>query len=240
MPVADKDSGGEHVGQSRLTDRIGLGVLTKLVHRDLVDEVLTETGRTQRRRRLLPARVVVYFVMAMTLFFDDSYEEVIRKLVHGLQFLRSWDQDWQVPSASALCQARARLGAEPVRELYARVARPLAGPGTPGAWLADLRLMAIDGVQLDVPDTADNQTAFGRGASQGLDAPYPKVKVLGLGECGTHAVIDAHLGGVRVDERELARPLLASLTPDMLLLADRGFYSRAFWNEAAATGAQLL
>jgi Insertion element 4 transposase N-terminal/Transposase DDE domain len=238
--VADGDPGGEHGRSNRLTDRIGLGVLTRLVHRDLVDEVLTETGRTERRRRLLPARVVVYFVLAMTLFFDDAYEEVMRKLVDGLRFLRSWDDDWQVPTSSALCQARARLGAEPLQELYARVARPLAGAGTPRAWLAGLRVMAIDGVQLDVPDTADNEDEFGRGVSLGLDAPYPKVKVLGLGECGTHAVIDAHLGGVLVDERELARPLLNSLEPDMLLLADRGFYSRAFWDEAAATGAQLL
>jgi hypothetical protein len=194
--VVDRNPGGEPGREDRLTDRIGLGVLTRLVHRDLVDEVLAETGRTERRRRLLPARVVVYFVLAMTLFFDDAYEEVMRKLVEGLRFLRSWDEHWQVPTSSALCQARARLGAEPMRELYARVARPLAGAGTPGAWLGDLRVMAIDGVQLDVPDTADNEEAFGRGVSQGLDAPYPKVKVLGLGECGTHAVIDAP-GGSR-------------------------------------------
>ena len=179
--MVEENVGGEHGRSDRLTDRIGLGVLTRLVHRDLVDEVLAETGRTEQRRRLLPARVVVYFVLAMTLFFDDAYEEVMRKLVEGLRFLRSWDEDWQVPTSSALCQARARLGAEPIRELYARVARPLAGAGTPGAWLGDLRVMAIDGVQLDVPDTADNEDAFGRGVSQGLEAPYPKVKVLGLG-----------------------------------------------------------
>jgi hypothetical protein len=128
--VADRNSGGGRGREDRLTDRIGLGVLTRLVHRDLIDEVLADTGRTERRRRLLPARVVVYFVLAMTLFFDDAYEEVMRKLVDGLRFLRSWDEDWQVPTSSALCQARARLGAEPVRELYARVARPLAGAGT--------------------------------------------------------------------------------------------------------------
>jgi Insertion element 4 transposase N-terminal/Transposase DDE domain len=228
------------VGADRLTDRIGLGVLTRLVHRDLVDEVLADTGRTERRRRLLPARVVVYFVLAMTLFFDDAYEEVMRKLVEGLRFLRSWDDDWQVPTSPALCKARARLGAAPLRELFDRVARPLAGPGTPGAWLGDLRVMAIDGVQLDVPDTTDNDDEFGRGASKGLDGPYPKVKVLGLGECGTHAVIDAHLGPIHIDERDLARPLLASIEPGMLVLADRGFYSHQFWQEAAATGAELL
>jgi hypothetical protein len=238
--MADGAAGSEHGPADRLTDRIGLGVLTRLVHRDLIDEVLADTGKTERRRRLLPARVVVYFVLAMTLFFDDAYEEVMRKLVDGLRFLRSWDGDWQVPSASALCQARMRLGAEPLRELYARIAQPLATAGTPGAWLADLRVMAIDGVQLDVPDTADNDEEFGRGKSLGLQAPYPKVKLLGLGECATHAVIDASLGGVLVNERELARPLLASIEPGMLVLADRGFYSRTFWDEAVDTGAQLL
>ncbi len=222
LPVADANSGGECGRSDQLTDRIGLGVLTRLVHRDLVDEVLADTGKVERRRRLLPARVVVYFVLAVTPFFDDAYEEVMRKLVDGLRFLRARNDDWQVPTSSALCQARARLGAEPLRELYERVARPLAGAGTPGAWLADLRVMAIDGVQLDVPDTADNDDEFGRSASKGLDGPYPKVKVLGLGECGTHAVIDAHLGGVHVDERDLARPLLASIEPGMLVLADPG------------------
>jgi hypothetical protein len=167
-----------------LADRIGLGVLTRLVHRDLVDEVLVDTGKTERRRRLLPARVVVYFVMAMTLFFDDAYEEVMRKLVAGLRFLRSWDQDRQVPSGAALCQARARLGAAPLAELYARVARPLAGAGTPGAWLGDLRVMDIHGIQLDVPDTAENEDEFGHGGEPGPRYPYPKVKVLGLGQCG--------------------------------------------------------
>jgi hypothetical protein len=240
MLVADSDSGEARSGDDRLTDRIGLGVLTRIVHRDLVDEVLAETGAVERRRRLLPARVVVYFVLAMTLFFDDAYEEVMRKLVQGLRFLRSWNEDWQVPSSSALCQARARLGERPLRELYLRVALPLGGPGTAGGWLGELRVMAIDGVQLDVPDTTANETAFGRGSSKGLDAPYPKVKVVGLGECGTHAVVDAHIGGVLVDERELARPLLPSFEPDMLVVADRGFYSREFWHECVDTGAHLL
>lgn len=123
----------------RLTDRVGLGVLTRVVGPDLVDEVLAGTGRVEKRRRLLPARVVVYFVLALTLFFDDAYEEVMRKLVDGLRFLRSWDDGWQVPTSPALCKARARLGEEPVRELYRRVAVPLAGAGTPGAWLAGRR-----------------------------------------------------------------------------------------------------
>ncbi|MCC3332039.1 IS4 family transposase [Nocardia abscessus] len=225
----------------RLTDRIGLGVLTRVVHRDLVDEVLVETGRLEKRRRLLPARVVVYFVLTMTLFFDDAYEEVMRRLVDGLRFLRSWDEDWHVPSSPALCKARARLGEEPVRQLFRRVAVPLAGPGTPGAWLAGRRLMAIDGVQMDIADTIDNEAEFGRGRTrEELDAPYPKVKVVGLAECATHAIVDAEIGALDTDERELARPLLDGLVAGMLVIADRGFFSHELWRDAAATGADLL
>lgn len=225
----------------RLTDRIGLGVPTRVVHRDLVDEVLAETGRCEQRRRLLPARVVVYFVLALTLFFDDAYEEVMRKLVDGLQFLRSWDNGWHVPTSPALCKARARLGEEPVLQLFRRVAVPLAGPGTPGAWLAGRRVMAIDGVQMEVADTPANEAAFGRGRiNRELDDPYPKVKVVGLAECGTRAIVDAEIGAVDTDERQLARPLLDGLEPGMLVLADRGFFSHKFWREATETGADLL
>ena len=229
----------EHVSD-RLTDRIGIGVLAKVIPADLIDEVLIETRAMQQRVRLLPARVVVYFVLSLSLFFGDAYEEVMQKLVQGLRFTRLWGADWQVPTASALCQARRRLGEEPIRELFERVAVPLATPGTPGSWLGRWRLMAIDGVQLDVADTAENEAEFSRLFKDTLPAPYPQARVVWLGECGTHAIIAAQIGGCQVGERELAAGLLGSLEPGMLLLADRGFYSKQFWLEVAATGADLL
>jgi hypothetical protein len=93
-----------------LPDRIAVGVLTRLVTRELVDDVLAGTGRAKQRRRLLPARVVVYFVLALALFYGDSCEEVMRKLVQGLSWLGTWKGEWHVPAASALAQARERLG----------------------------------------------------------------------------------------------------------------------------------
>src|SRR6266540_4967842 len=125
----------------RLTDRVGLGVLTRVVPRDLVDEVLNSTRKNEKRSRLLPAHVVVYYVLALTLFFGDAYEEVLRKLVNGLRFLRSWSKEWHVPTSGAISQARARLGVEPLKELFFRVAHPIAGPGTRGAWYRGLRVM---------------------------------------------------------------------------------------------------
>jgi hypothetical protein len=214
-------------------------VLTRLLPRDLVDEVIAGAGRREQRRRLLPARVVVYYVLALCLFFDEGYEEVMRRLAGGLRFMSSWCTEWTVPTTGAICQARQRLGAEPLRLLFERVAVPMARAGTPGAWLGGRRVMAIDGFVLEVADTASNEAEFGRSGS-GKYTPFPQVRVVGLGECGTHAIVGAAFSGFRTAERELARKLFGGLEPGMLMLADRGFYSYRLWEEAMGTGADLL
>ena len=103
-----------------MTDRIGIGVLTCLIDRDLVDDVLAETGRAEQRSRLMPARVVVYYVLGLCLFFGDAYEEVMRLLAAGLHFTGAWQKDWQVPTTGAISQARQRLGAAPLQLLFER------------------------------------------------------------------------------------------------------------------------
>jgi hypothetical protein len=236
--VAELGDDGQSAAGGLLTDRIAIGVLTRLVPRDLVDEVLAETGRREKRSRLLPAHVVVYFVMALAVF-RDGYEEVTRRLTGGLAFMRAWRKDWAVPSAGAISQARERLGEAPLKALFERVAGPLAAAGAPGAWLGSRRLMAIDGVKMDVPDTPANVGGFGRPGGV-TRRPFPQVQVLGLGECGTHAVVAAQIGTLSVGERELAGGLLESMEPGMLVIADRGFFSFEFWRDCLLTGADLL
>src|SRR5437867_4134667 len=128
-----------------ITDRIALGALTHTFPPELVDQVIEETGRAEQRRRLLPARVVVYFVLAVALYGHAAYEEVMRCLVEGLGWAvrarrgrRSWPY-WHVPGASALVEARTRLGAEPFKVLFAQTARPLATKATRGAWYREWR-----------------------------------------------------------------------------------------------------
>jgi hypothetical protein len=232
--------GGEIVSGVRLTDRIGIGVVTRLVHRDLVDEVLAETGRVEQRSRSLPARVVVYYMLGLCLFFGESYEEVMRLLAEGLRFAGSWRRDWKIPTTGAISQARQRLGAEPLRVLFERIAVPCAQQGTRGAWLRSRRLMAIDGFMLDVADTRDNDAVFGRLGGEKNPAPFPQVRLVGLGECGTHAIVAARLGTSRANERELAEELVSDFEPGMLVIADRGFYSYRLWKAAAESGADLL
>lgn len=224
----------------RLTDLLGIGVLTRVVPRDLVDEILAETGRTEKRSRLLPARVVVYYVMALTLFYGDAYEEVMRRLVGGLKLMRSWRKDWVIPTTGAISQARARLGEEPMKELFSRVAQPLAAPGTVSSWYQGMRVMAIDGVVIDTPDTPDNAAAFGRSTNHKSPSPFPQVRLVALAECGTRAVVSAAMGPLATYERELMLDVLPALTTDMLVLADRGYYGHDHWIRTRETGAHLL
>jgi hypothetical protein len=226
----------------RLSDHISIGVLTRVFPPELVDEVVAAAGRSERRQRLLPARVVVYYVLGLALYSSSSYEEVIRMLVEGLAWQSGWRRPWKVPTKGALWQARTRLGSEPLRALFERVAVPLAEAWTPGAFYRDWRLVSIDGTCVDVADTPANDAKFARpgsGRGQGVGA-FPQVRLVGLGECGTHAMIAVAHGSLRDGERALAASLVAELSEDMLCLADRGFYSYALWNQARASGAQLL
>ena len=224
----------------RLTDHLAIGVLTGLIHRDIVDDVIRECGKREKRSRLLPAHVVMYYVLALSLFFGEAYEEVMRQLVNGLRFLGNWRANWEVPSTSAISQARTRLGEAPMKLLFERIAVPMARAGTRGAWLRGLRVMAIDGLVLDVPATPDNDKEFGRSGNATAPSPFPQVRLVAVGECGTHGIVDAAFGPVGTGEQTLAATLIARFTPDMLVLADRNFYSYQAWCQAVATGAALL
>lgn len=225
-----------------LSDHVALGVLTRTFPPELVDTVVAETGRQHQRQRLLPARVVVYYVLAMTLFSHAGYEEVMRNLVEGLAWESGWRRSWQMPGKSAIFYARARLGVEPVRELFERACVPLATSATPGAFYRGWRLVSVDGTTLDVADTPENDEAFGRpGSGRGAGkGAFPQLRIVGLAECATHAVFAVAMGPYSTGETTLTRGLLPWLSAGMLLLADRNFFSFALWNEAAATGADLL
>jgi hypothetical protein len=228
----------------RLTDWISLGVLASAVPRDAVDDAVAEAGRKARRRDgKLPPHVVVYLVMALALFADEDYEEVAARLTETLASWGCWDDSWSVPTSGGITQARQRLGPEPLELLFGKVAEPVAGLLTQGAFLRDWRLMAMDGFELDVPDTPANAAAFGYPAGARERPAFPKVRVVTIGECGSHAKVAAQMGpvgGKGASEQALARRMFGRLEPGWLLIADRGFYNWPDWQAAATTGAALL
>ncbi|MFF3575293.1 IS4 family transposase [Nocardia jiangxiensis] len=224
-----------------LSDLVSVGLLTRVFPADLVDAVIAEAGRTERRNRALPARVMAYFAIGLALASEGSYEDVFAQLTDGLSWVAGWSQSWSPPTKSAIFQARSRLGYEPVRDLFTRVARPLAGRDTPGSWLGGRRLVAIDGTCLDLADTPGNEEFFGRpGSGRGERSAFPQARLVALAECGTHALFGAVIGACATSEVELASEVIERLEPGMLMLADRGFYGFHLWKQAAGTGADLL
>jgi Insertion element 4 transposase N-terminal/Transposase DDE domain len=229
--------------RDRLPDRVAIGVLTKTFPPELVDAVIDEAKAREQRKRSLPARLSLYFILAMWLWRESGYEEVLRQLLEGL----SWSgtggdgpDEADVAWSGSITKARTRLGKDAPRLLFARVAGPVGSPDLPGCFWRGLRLTVVDGSTMDVPDSKANRDAFdGPGNADGPGA-FPQVRLVAHAECGTKALLDATFDGYRVAETTLAARLLGSLGPGMLVMADRQFLGWRLWRDAAATGAQLL
>ncbi len=225
----------------RLPDLVSVGLLMRVFPAQVVDAVIAECGRTEQRRRSLPARSMAYFAMGMALHSEGSYEDVLALISDGIAWAHRDPESGRLANKAAISHARDRLGAEPMARLFDRVAAPLATRDTQGSWLAGRRLVAIDGTCLDLADTPANDVHFARpGVNKGERSAFPQARVVALAECGTHAMFDAVIGPYTASENALSVALLARLEPGMLCVADRGFYSFTAWTNAAATGADLL
>jgi len=233
-------------------DQVSLGVLVSAVPRDAVDEAVAVCGVRERRRDgKLPAHVITYLTLALSLFPDDDYTEVATRVTGSLDRWGCWDAGWSVPTVSAITQARKRLGREVFPELFERTCGPVAGQAGPtaqavalgtarGSFLRRWRLLGIDGFEVDLPDSRENAAAFGYAGSGDNRSAFPKARVVALAECGTHAFVAAEVDAYAVGEKTLAQRLYPRLRGDELLTADRGFYSWEAWDTAQATGAALL
>ncbi len=223
-----------------IPDLMGLGLLAAFCPPATIDRILKEAGRVEQRVRLLPSRVVVYYVLAMALYAAEGYRELYRLLVEGL---RSVDPTLpiMVPQKSAFSKARERVGSLPLQRLFEETGVPMATPSTPGAWYRRWRLMSLDGSTMEVADTPANDAHFGRpGVSRGEKSGYPRLRWVALGEAGTRAVVGVQVGAYGEGEMALARPLLQRLCPGMLCLCDRYYYGFNLWEEARHRGADLL
>lgn len=225
---------------SRITDYISLGVVAKTFPLNKIHAVLATTGKGSIRQRDLPAHVVVYYVIALALYMQSSYREVLRCLLEGIQWLREPSVRSKVAGNSGISQARTRLGWEPVRQLYDELVQPIAVPATKGAWYREWRLVSLDGSTLDVADETANAGAFGRPVSGRGEGGFPQIRFAALLENGTHVLFGGQLAGYATSETVLAKTVLPRLRPGMLCLADRGFFGFQMWMQAVATGADLL
>src|SRR6266581_4142049 len=218
-----------------LSDDVRLGVLTAWVTADLVDEVLAECGKRDKKPGALPARFMVYYVLALALFQQDSYDDVAENLVGALEGM-----DEAVPNRSSFTRARQRLGAGVIEAVFRRLAGPVAPAGLDGAFWRGMRVAAVDGFLPGVPDTPANRAAFGGPvAARGQPSGFPRARVVTLTETGTHSPVDARVGGYCAGEQELAVAMAGSAA-GMLVIMDRGFPGVALWKAYTQARAHLL
>lgn len=211
-----------------------LGELTQQVPFEMVDAVLADTGRTQRRVRDLPSRVVVYLLLAGCLFAGLGYRQVWQRLVAGLDGL-----DLAAPSEAALTKARRRVGAAPLRALFELLRGPAATLAGPVRWRG-LLVCALDGTVMTVADSPPNLRAYRKSNCHHGGSGYPMLRLLAVVACGTRTVIDAVFGPISSGETTYARQLVGSLHAGMLILADRNFAAGSLLAEVAERGAHLL
>lgn len=220
----------------RLTDDVSIGLLATTFPDEAVVAAIEATGTRERRTRALPARLMVYLTMALWLDFGKGYVRVLRNLLSGLRWARGGWDGYTVPTDGAISRARDRLGSAPLEALFEGTAKPTVPAGHEEVFWRGLRKVAVDGTVFDLPASQDNAAAF-QIPSGGV---LPQARLVALAECGSLALVGGTFDSIEVGERTLLERLLGKLTPEMLLLADRGFPSYELYRDAAATGAQLL
>ena len=225
---------------ARLSDFLSASLLARVFPATMVGEILNEHGCNSKRIRSLPAVPGTYFCMALSLYPEAAYEQVFAVVTQGLSWMQGHDSE-AIIAKSSISEMRGKIGYAPLQSLVARACLPLADASLhPDAFYDGLRLVAIDGSNLEVADEPDNIHAFGYPGSRTGHAGYPQAQCAVLIECASHAIIAANLGAYREAEWTICKPLLARLEAGMLCLADRGFNGYTHWVAAQATGAQLL
>lgn len=221
-----------------------LEALSRFVSPELIRAALNRTGRHSQRIRRLPATAVVWLVIAIGLWTDLDVPAIWRQVVGSLRSLWLVAAGRRPPCKSALSKARGRLGASTLRQLFVAASSPIALQHTRGAFYKGMRLMGIDGVALEIPDTPANAAAFGRPRTrrdgQIVDGGYPQIHVVFLAETGTHCICEALVKRAKASEFPVAAALLRRAAPGSLVLWDRGFYGYRPLAEAARRRVQVL
>ena len=211
------------LSERTLCQELTVDILHATVTNTTIDAVLTTHGAHATRTRKFTMTAVVWVIIAMNLYTPVAISAVIRTLLKSLRLL--WPlADPVVPSDSAFTYRRYQLGARPLVDLFHTVCQPMTTPATPGAFLFGLRVMALDGTVEDVADTPANVRAFGRTQNARGPSAFPQVQGVYLVECGSHAIVDAGFWPIHTSERVGGFRMVRSLTPDMLLMWDRGFH----------------
>jgi len=225
--------------ECKFSSALTVEALSQAIPAQAITQVIAQEGVAEVRQRRMTAALTVWLVIALHLFPNVAISGVLRKLARGLRLL--WpDPEVPLPKDSALAYRRPQLGARVLVALFKHLCHPIATPQTRGAFLFNLRLMAIDGTTEDVPDTPANAQAFGRHTSARGASAFPQLQGVYLAACGTHVIVDAGFWPSHTSERRGGFRLLRSLRRGMLLMWDRGFHDFDMVVATRRRGAHVL
>jgi hypothetical protein len=162
----------------RLPDLMSVMALARLFPLDTVKSILSETGKMRKRERNLPAYVIVYFVISLCFYRQDSYQEALRCIFETFNWVEKGSKRILISCKAAISQARSRLGSESLKRLYAQWVPPIAKSKTTGAFWRGWRLVSLDGIMLEIGDTRANVDEFSRpGVNSGEGSAYPQLRL---------------------------------------------------------------
>jgi Insertion element 4 transposase N-terminal/Transposase DDE domain len=214
--------------------------LFKFVPRSVMETIIDECGVREQRQRKLPALLVMILCIVMQWFSHESLAYVLQKLISFPALsVGIWPRVWSADKSS-ISEARYRLGAKPLEQLFKRVCRPQTTPATPGGFRFGKRLVALDGTVETVADSPSNAAYFGRSSNSYGDSAYPQLRCLYLVECGSHIIFDAGMWPYQASEKVHIRRLLRSLTDDMVVMMDMGLTSVETLLGVRSQGADFL
>ena len=235
------DDNGHVAADGWLPDHVRLGVLEQHLGQGTVEQVVAacevrpeeSDDQPKRRQRLMSLPLVARLVLAMTLLPQASYVEAFAQLVGVLPRL-PWARAWRVPSSTVVTDWRRYLGVDAMRTLFNRVAGPIVAATDPGGLWHGLRVAALDGCQVRIPDTEENRASFGSSgtADDGGDSPSPLARLVIATARAGRAILAAVLDASWVGEQTLTARLIAEhphlFTPEHVYVVDRNFLSHDF------------
>jgi len=229
----------------RFSDTLSFAVISRFIPCDKIHSVLVRSNKSTKRSRLLPAHIMIYYIIALGFYFESSSRDVLRFLLGSLRDLLPDGSVIPTACKAAISQARTRIGKEPVIALYDEIVQPLAKENTKSAYYKSRLLVAIDGSKIDVADTKENTNYFGKQKYGGFggvkgEGAFPLMRFLSLVEVGTHVIFETVYSKFSTSEFNLGKLILEKVKPNMLVLADRLFFNYETWKIGVERGADLL
>lgn len=229
----------QSIQKSQQVDVPDSSLLRQLISSEVVDEVLEQTDKIEQRKRKLPAKWVIWICIVMAWLPRHCMQAVLGKLWRGVSLYWKNPTEGMV-SASAITQARYRLGVKPLEQLFKRLCRPQASQETEGAFYQGMRLVAFDGTRETLADSDANASYFGYNKNQTGRAAYPQLRAVYACELGTHLIFDAFVDTCYRSEVPMASRLVRSIEDDMLLMVDAGLSTFDLLSDVLMRGGQVL